>query len=175
MLTKSELRQEIQQRKRVFCQQQLAGNSLAVIQRLYPLLDKASTVLLCYPLPDEVDTSSLIDRLQNEGKRVLLPRVTGSTTMELRQYNGKDELQRGAFGILEPTGPLFTDYDAIDIAVIPGVAFDAEGHRLGRGRGYYDRLLADKPYIYKIGVCFDFQKVPVVPSAPHDIRMDIVV
>ena len=66
------------------------------------------------------------------------------------------------------------DSSDIDTAIIPGIAFDRKGHRLGRGKGYYDRFLADTPYIYKIGVCFDFQKVDHVPHSAHDVRMDEV-
>ena len=58
------------------------------------------------------------------------------------------------------------------VALVPGVAFDAAGHRLGRGRGYYDRFLASCPHIYKIGVCFPFQRVALVPTDQHDVVMD---
>ena len=72
-----------------------------------------------------------------------------------------------------------TDYALIDIALIPGMAFDASGHRLGRGRGYYDRFLNSQWSMvngqWLIGLCFDFQKVPVLPSDDHDIPVDIVI
>lgn len=73
-------------------------------------------------------------------KQILLPVVTGDD-LELRVYTGPGDLATGAYGIEEPTGALFTDYDAIDFIVVPGVAFDRNGNRLGRGKGYYDRLL----------------------------------
>lgn len=94
--------------------------------------------------------------------------------LELRLYTGPADLSIGSYGIAEPTGELFTDYAAIDLAVIPGVAFDAVGHRLGRGKGYYDRLL---PHIgaTKIGICFPFQWVEEVPAEPFDICMDEVI
>lgn len=76
---------------------------------------------------------------------------------------------------MEPTGELFTDYDLIDVAIVPGMAFDREGHRLGRGKGYYDRFLAQLPHIYKIGICFPFQLVDKVPADVHDILMDEVI
>ena len=75
---------------------------------------------------------------------------------------------------MEPDGPLFSDYDAIDVAIIPGMSFDAEGNRLGRGKGYYDRFLAQASSVYKLGICFDFQKVEHVPHTPTDIVMDEV-
>ena len=92
----------------------------------------------------------------------------------MHRYAAEDHLETGAFGIQESTGEVFTDYASIDLAVIPGVAFDAEGNRLGRGQGFYDRLLTRLQHynIYKIGVCFDFQRVEHVPTEPHDIPMD---
>ena len=78
---------------------------------------------------------------------------------------------RGAFGILEPDGEPFTAWHEIDVAVVPGVAFDRRGYRLGRGKGYYDTLLAQLPHTYKLGICFDFQKLPSLPVEPHDIPM----
>ncbi|MBR1547255.1 MAG: 5-formyltetrahydrofolate cyclo-ligase [Prevotella sp.] len=145
------------------------------------------TILLYHALPDEVDTSLLIGELAAAGHHVLLPRVTGDTSMELRRYSSAADLQQGAYGIMEPTGPLFTDYAAVDIAIIPGMAFDLQGHRLGRGKGYYDRFLSsvssqlstespqpagDKSHIKKIGICHEWQVVGSVPALEHDVRMD---
>lgn len=174
-MRKSELRQLVRQRKRQFSQQQLAELSLPVLARLRPLLSVASTVLLYYSLPDEVDTHAFLDELRSAGKIVLLPRVVDEGTMVLHRYTGRADLSEGAFGIMEPVGEPFTDYAAIDVAVIPGMAFDADGHRLGRGRGYYDRFLSSIPYIYKIGMCFDFQKVEAVPVEATDVSVDVVV
>lgn len=130
-----------------------------------------------YSLPDEVNTHSLIDDLVSEGKTVLLPKVMGVDTMELRRYTGRDDLQEGVYHILEPVGKPFTDYAAIDLILVPGLAFDAAGHRLGRGRGYYDRFLHSRVgfYCVKIGICFDFQKVDEVPIDAFDMPVDMVV
>ena len=94
--------------------------------------------------------------------------------MELHLFTGDTDLRPGAFDIMEPVGQPVTDYGHIDLAVVPGMAFDAQGHRLGRGKGYYDRLLPRLGHCYKIGMCFDFQKVPSVPTEPTDIAMDEV-
>ncbi len=141
------------------------------------MLAEAQTIMAYYSLPDEVNTHALIDELVAEGKTVLLPKVTGADTMELRRYTGRADLKEGTYHILEPVGEPFTDLAAIDLILVPGLAFDAAGHRLGRGRGYYDRFLHSKnrPYCVKIGVCFDFQKVDEVPVDAHDIAMDKVV
>ena len=173
MMTKKELRQMIRQRK----QQHPVGESSAFISRLKDNshFTHAQTLLLYSALSDEVPTQILIDGLAAQGKTVLLPRVVSDTEMELRRYSGPRDLQQGAFGILEPTGELFTDYDTIDVAIIPGMAFDAEGHRLGRGKGYYDRFLSRVPHLYKIGLCFSWQLVDHVPYDEHDIVMDEVI
>jgi 5-formyltetrahydrofolate cyclo-ligase len=176
-MCKADLRRQIQQIKRQFTPQQLEELSLLVISSLRPLLAEAQTIMAYYSLPDEVNTHALIDELVAEGKTVLLPKVTGADTMELRRYTGRADLQEGAYHILQPVGEPFTDLSAIDLILVPGLAFDAAGHRLGRGRGYYDRFLHSKnrPYCVKIGVCFDFQKVDEVPVDAHDIAMDKVV
>ena len=172
-MTKQELRKMIRQRK----QQHSVDESSAFINRLKDNSHflHAHTLLLYSALPDEVPTQTLIDELVAQGKTVLLPRVVSDTDMELRRYSGPADLQQGAFGIMEPTGELFTDYAAIDVAIIPGMAFDDEGHRLGRGKGYYDRFLAKlPPTTYKIGLCFSWQRVDHVPTDSHDIPMDEV-
>lgn len=174
---KEGLRRQMRQRKQQYSQRQLEQLSLSVIDRLQPRLADAQTILAYYSLPDEVCTRQLLDDLLSSGKTVLLPRVIDSEHMELRRFTGSHDLHEGAFHILEPVGDLFTDYHLIDVALIPGVAFDAQGHRLGRGRGYYDRFLrtmGTAPFL-RIGVCFDFQKVESVPSEAHDIPVDVVI
>ena len=105
---------------------------------------------------------------------VLLPGVLDDNKMELRCYSGPEDLREGAFHIMEPVGAPFTDLRRIDVALVPGVAFDALGHRLGRGKGYYDRFLS-RLSCRCIGICFDFQKVAEVPVGEHDISVDEVI
>ena len=111
----------------------------------------------------------------NAGKTVLLPKVTGDETMTIHRYTSPDDMAEGAFHIMEPTTAAFTDLAQIDTVLVPGVAFDAAGHRLGRGRGYYDRFLATCPPVKKVGICFPFQRVAEVPFEGHDIVMDEVI
>ena len=93
----------------------------------------------------------------------------------LAPYEGEAALAAGAFGIGEPTGRRFAAYDTIDVAVVPGLAFDAAGNRLGYGQGTYDRLLGALPRgCRKIGLCFEAQLAPAVPTEPHDIPMDFL-
>lgn len=176
-MNKKELRTLIRNRKQQFTSQQLAELSFAVVARLLASerLKAAHTILLYYSLADEVDTHTLIDALLASGKRIVLPRVTGGDTMELRVYGGPMTLTPGAYGIMEPTGELFTDYAAIDLAIVPGMAFDHTGNRLGRGKGYYDRLLPKLGGAWKAGLAFDFQIADNVPSDEHDVKMNEII
>ena len=189
-MRKDELRQQIRQIKRQFTPQQLEELSLPIVARLRERLiglelhipdnGVGDVIVAYYPLPDEVDISPLLDELVSAGKTVLLPKVTGGTTMELRRYTGRQNLKVGVLRLLEPDGEPFTDYSRIDIMLVPGLAFDAAGHRLGRGRGYYDRFLSSLFTSHfslstSIGVCFDFQKVPEVPTDEHDVPVDEVI
>lgn len=131
------------------------------------------TILLYWSLPDEVRTPQLIDSLHKMGHRILLPVVNGDTLL-LREYRNISDMTVGQFEIQEPIGGEFTDYDKIDLAFIPGRAFTTDGARLGRGKGYYDRLLT-KIGCPLIGVCFPFQIVEKIPMDTHDIMMNEVI
>lgn len=173
-MLKQDLRKEIRERKSRYDSGSLRLMSREIIAKLllHPRIKNAKTVLMYYSLGDEVDTHDAVDELLSMGKQVVLPVVTGSNSMELRLYMGRKCLKSGAFGIEEPVGEPFTQLETIDVAVVPGMAFDVFGNRLGRGKGYYDNFFASSPYIYKIGVCFDFQKVEHVPTDENDVRMD---
>lgn len=151
--------------------------SFKAIKKLlsHPQLKAAKTVMLYYSLPDEVDTHTLADSLLMSSRTILLPRVTGDGTMELRRYTGPRSLAAGAYGIMEPTGSVFTDYPSVDLAIVPGMAFDKFGGRLGRGKGFYDRFLPLVNNAYKIGLCFPFQITDSLPTDSHDIKMDEVI
>ena len=174
MTTKQELRQLIRRQKKLHA----GDNSAITINKLkkHPNLSCARIILLYCALPDEVQTQRLMDELVRQGKTVLLPKVINNTDMELRRYTSTKDLSLGAYGIMEPTGEHFTDYASIDVAVIPGMAFDNKGHRLGRGKGYYDRFLSQlTSKTYKIGLCFPWQQVDCVPTDANDIAMDDVI
>lgn len=182
-MDKKTLRAEIRKRKSACSMEEKARLSREIVSRLCEETHwlQAHVVLLYHSLPDEVCTHDLIRQASSAGKRVLLPVVVGSD-LELREYQGEGNMEEGAFHILEPTGPAVTDLSDLDLAVIPGVAFTQDGHRLGRGRGYYDRLLAQltshalharEPYL--IGICWPFQLVTTIPTESHDIRVDCVI
>lgn len=132
---------------------------------------QANRVLLYHALPDEVQTQSLLERW-HEKKELFLPVVNGSELDIVPYVPAK--LKPGHFGILEPTGIAIEPPETIDLIVIPGVAFDRQRNRLGRGRGFYDRLLT-RTEAFRIGICFGFQLLDSVPTSPYDIRMDRII
>lgn len=170
-MTKQELRKLIRERKALCTMEELTKLSEEICRKVMatPAWQDARTVLLYHALPDEVNTLSI---LRARGKSLLLPVVVGDD-LELRVYDGSTT--EGAFHIQEPIGLLFTDYPSIDLAIIPGMAFDREGHRLGRGKGYYDRLLPHLTHAYRLGICFPFQLLDSVPTEEHDMKMDAVI
>ena len=99
------------------------------------VFQSAAVVLLYHSLPDEVNTHAFISRWYQH-KTLLLPRVD-EDRLSLHQYTGPDCLSEGKWNIQEPDEPAFTGYRQISLAIVPGVAFDTAGHRLGRGKGYY--------------------------------------
>ncbi|MDR1755402.1 MAG: 5-formyltetrahydrofolate cyclo-ligase [Culturomica sp.] len=134
---------------------------------------KARVILTYWSMEDEVRTHDFISRWAGK-KCFLLPCVKGDT-LELRRFDGREKLSPGeSFAIPEPAGRLWEEPSAIDLIIVPGVAFDKKGNRLGRGKGYYDRILKTST-AYKIGVCFSFQLWGSVPVEAHDIPMDYVI
>ncbi len=134
----------------------------------------ADCIMAFYPLGDEVDIVPLLDALRSEGKIILLPVVTGDSEMILRRYEGSGTMVSGVLGTQNPQGNEFVDYDKIEVALVPGQAFDKAGHRLGRGKGYYDRFLKKLRNAYTMAVCFPYQVVDSVPFEPHDMIIDHV-
>lgn len=139
--------------------------------------DRAECLALYAPAHNETDTSLILTEAFKAGKRVLYPAVCGQH-MVFRQVKQVEELQEGAFGILEPC-PTGTDHhaDEADLIVVPGVAFDPSGHRIGYGKGFYDRFLQHPGRTaHLVGLCHDFQLTgEIIPADSHDIPMEIVV
>lgn len=172
-MNKKELRQLIARQKQNYSIVQKTEWSSSLFQKLedHPLFLQVHTLLLYYSLPDEVQTHEFIKRWYPY-KRIVLPLVKGEE-LEFRYYEGENSLQAGAFDIKEPTGKLVKNLQEIELSIIPGVAFDNSGNRLGRGKGYYDRALT-KMQSYRIGVCFQFQLLPQIPIESTDLPMDEV-
>ncbi len=174
--TKKEIRQSIKRLKQQCPDEQRQELSEAALNHLMelPAWRTSRVVLLYAALPDEVPTRELLHAALADGKLVLLPVVEGDD-LELRPYKGDDELRPGAFDIEEPQGEAYTCFENIDLAIVPGIAFTHKGQRLGRGRGYYDRLLPRLEAALKVGLCWPFQLVKELPCEPHDVLMDLVI
>ena len=124
-------------------------------------------------MDDEVETPAFILKWQGK-KQFLLPCVDGDQ-LEIKFFNSETDLHTGElFQIPEPKGTAIQDYNLIDLVIAPGMAFDHKNHRLGRGRGYYDKTLC-KIKAPKIGVCFGFQYLEEIPTDEFDIPMDVVI
>lgn len=176
-MSKQQLRDWIRQQKRLYTSEELRQLSAVKEGMLlaHPRVQHAQTILLYYSLPDEVCTHRAIERLTAQGKTILLPRVVDGERMEIRRYTGPADLRESSYHIMEPTGPLFTSYPEIEVVVVPGMAFDRHNHRLGRGRGYYDRFLKLIPQARKLALCFDFQLFDTIPAGPFDVPMDEII
>lgn len=175
--TKQALRQQVRQALRALTPAQRARQSAAALRQLEadPLFRQSSTVMLFHSLPDEIDTHGFLEAW-GQAKRLLLPVVRGED-LELRRYRPQAPLRCGAYHIAEPIGEAFTDYAGIQLIVVPGVAFDAAGHRLGRGKGYYDRFLSHPRLrqVPTVGLCFPCQLLRQVPVEPHDVCVGKVI
>ncbi len=131
----------------------------------------AGTVLLFAPLPDEPDTLVL----PWEGKRFCYPRYHADRGYEAALADIPDQLLPGKFGVLEPPPEAMQiPASEVDLVLVPGMAFDEECYRLGRGRGFYDRWLLALPGL-KLGLGFDHQLIRHVPREPHDVQLQGVV
>ncbi len=175
---KNTIREEIKSVCGLKTEAEKARVSAGLIARIeaLPQFAAARTVALYCSTADEVDTLAAIDRW-SLSKRVVLPVVEGGG-MAFVAYDRARGLCPGAFGISRPVGEEVCLPGEIDLMVVPGVAFDRAGHRLGRGAGYYDRYLgavAPERRPYLVGLCFPWQLVDTIPAEPHDIRMDKVV
>lgn len=149
--------------------------SKPILQKLEQLTEfiDAKTIMLYWSMDDEVYTHDFVCKWATQ-KKVILPCVKGET-LDLKIFKGINQLVRGEnFGIPEPDGPIYMQEDEIDFILVPGVAFDIENNRMGRGKAYYDRLLKSIN-AYKVGICFDFQVLNKVPIDEHDVKMDKIV
>ena len=175
-MDKKEVRKQMRAAKKAvpFCEKVERSEHIMSQVELLPQFIAADTVLLYWSMEDEVQTHQFVERWYRQ-KTLLLPCVDGDD-LRLRQYTGPQCLKAGEqFGIGEPTGPEYTDLDHVQLIVVPGVAFDRMGNRMGRGRGFYDRLLKSTPNAYKVGVAFDFQILDTFPTESFDVPMNKVV
>lgn len=150
----------------------------AAAQRLLalPEIARARVVLAYAATPEEIDPAPVVDALRRHGVVVALPRVAGPEELTVHRVDANMPLARSRFGIIEPPAdaPEMSPAD-IDVAIVPGVAFDESCQRVGHGIGYYDRLLARMAHAVAVGFAFDSQVLAEVPSEEHDVSLDAVV
>ena len=173
--SKHVLRKEMAEAKKQFSTEQMRDFSHEVIQtlQLTSLFQQAHNILSYYSLNDEVDTHKVMSDYAHS-KQFVLPVVKGEELL-LKEFRLGQKMKKGDLGISEPEGgDEFVDFDSIDLIIVPGVAFDRKLNRLGRGKGYYDRLLSQLKSP-KIGICFDFQLLESIPVEDWDIKMDMIV
>jgi len=167
-------------RRRVKAQKSLLSDEerRSASRRVFDLLERsaafmmADRILMYHSLADELSTLEFIDRWHGR-KHFFLPRVNG-VNLDVLPYD-RSTLRLGAFHIEEPQGDDVVDAADMELIVVPGVAYDRHGNRVGRGKGYYDRLLANTGGT-KIGVGYGFQLIDEdIEAEPHDVRVDMVI
>ncbi|RKN82203.1 5-formyltetrahydrofolate cyclo-ligase [Paenibacillus ginsengarvi] len=163
---------------------QACYEAIRYLDTLFPALGNDTFTLFSYvPFRTELDVTPIMQWCWQRGGRVAVPKVIADRKlMSLHLIGGLDELVTGKWGIREPemSAPIVSDLSAIDVMLVPGLAFDGEGGRLGYGGGYYDAFIrrcrenaGKEPY--KLAVAFDVQRVAAVPMDDHDFRVDAVV
>lgn len=166
-------------RRKIKAQKALLNDDerLAAAKRAFALLEKtaafvmAENVLMYHSLPDELSTHAFLEKW-NRRKHFFLPRVNG-VNLDILPYD-RSTLRLGAFQIEEPDGDNTVGMQHIDAVIVPSVAYDRKGNRVGRGKGYYDRLLANTNAV-RIGMVYDFQLVDEIDVEPHDVGVDIII
>ncbi len=174
-MTKKDLRKAIRQQNLALSESERQEYSLRVTHEIIatPMWEKADTLLLFSSLPDEIETSLLIEYALNAGKQIVLPVINSDETLDLYYFHPR-HLTRGRYNILGPDPVVdkrVENLAAIDLAIIPGVAFTESGHRLGRGKGYYDRLLPQLSCPC-YGVAYPHQVLTSLPLDPWDKQLN---
>ena len=172
-MNKSEIRKLIKQRKNNLSDEarRLAAKRVFDYVESTDVFANAEHVLVYHSLPDELSTLGFIDEWHSR-KRLYLPRVNGDD-LEILPYDA-ELLNKGAFNIAEPQGGNVVDVAKMDLIIVPGVAFDSKGNRIGRGKGFYDRLLS-RADAMTIGVCYQCQIYDEMTTDSFDIPLDYVI
>ncbi len=138
--------------------------------------DKAKGIGAFASTPAEINTYSILEGSLELGKKLYLPKVVKEKShFYFFPVQNFKTLEKGKFGILEPSGDKPADWNEIDLVLVPGLAFDLTGNRLGFGKGYYDRVLPRlKKSVMTIGLGYSFQIVDKIPTEPHDIALKAV-
>jgi 5-formyltetrahydrofolate cyclo-ligase len=179
-MDRDELRRELRSRRRCLCTDESRALSQAIGVYLFALpAYREARRLLIYvaALDNEVHTSDILAEALGRGVEVYVPRThRAERRLSIHRLTDLAQLQPGEFGIPEVASAEATEADPrlLDAVVVPGLAFDRAGHRLGFGQGYFDRFLQGLGAV-RIGLAYRFQVVPEVPAEPWDVPMDYVV
>lgn len=174
-MDKKSLRASIREQKRAMTPEQIEEKS-ARLGELFAgsdLYRQAKTIYGYLPYNQEVRTVAMLQRAMEEGKRVAVPKVYGNE-MKFIYMDDLSLVEKGYAGIPEPVadGPIADDPHAL--VLMPGLAFDPEGHRIGYGGGFYDKFLAREPEHPTLALCYDFQMLPRLETEEFDIPVDCV-
>ncbi len=182
---KARLREDVLRRRDVLPAGRRAEDAACCVARLLalPAFVEAGSVLTYMNFGTEIDTYAIFLQALNQGKLVVLPRMVkhqsskDAGVLSLHRVAGESELVAGKWGIREPLASCaVAPLDIVDLLLVPGVAFDRRGHRLGYGKGYYDRLLpARRPEALLVALAFDCQLVEEVPVSGHDVSIDLLI
>ena len=174
-MDKKALRASIRQRKRAMTEEEITAKSRKLGQLLMEsdLYKNAKTFYGYLPYNQEVRTVPMLEQAMKDGKRVAVPKCYGDQ-MKFIYLDDLSKVEKGYAGIPEPVedGPVADDPTAL--VLMPGLAFDPEGHRIGYGGGFYDKFLAQEPDHPTIALCYDFQMLPALETEEYDIPVDCV-
>jgi len=177
---KKELRNQIKTQLASFTSKDIHERSIGACDLLIqqPEYQQADVIMVFLSLSIEINTTSLVLRAWQDSKRVLSPRVSWEQRriipVEIRSLS-EDDLEVTQYSLRQPTQGEPIPISMIDLVVVPGLGFDQEGNRLGRGRGFYDRFLANLDFNgISCALAFEEQVVESIPKAPHDIRVDML-
>lgn len=170
--TKKQIRLSLKQKRSVLSDLEVRSLSETICDVLQKHLcfQNADKICLYYPLGKEVNLLPLASAALALGKQTAFPRVNGSE-LEFYQVQTLSEFVQGTFGVMEPVSSEKISAEH-GLVLVPGLAFDTEGGRMGYGKGYYDRYFARYPECCKIGICYEMQLISKVPCDQHDVRMD---
>lgn len=172
-MDKSDIRRKIKAMRSMLSEAEKLSASEEVFNRLEQTAAflMADRILMYHSLPDELSTHQFLKKWGSR-KHFFLPRVNG-VNLDILPYD-ESRLELGSFHIEEPTGNECVDPSEMELIIVPAVAYDGRGNRLGRGKGFYDRLLAEAKAT-KIGIGYEFQLVDEIPVESHDVPVDMVI
>lgn len=174
-MDKKELRRQIREKKRAMTVEQIESASarLGELFAASELYKQAKTIYGYLPYNQEVRTIPMLERALLEGKRVAVPKVYGDD-MKFIYITDMSRIEAGYAGIPEPVDDEPVADDTTALVLMPGLAFDSQGHRIGYGGGFYDRYLAQEPNHPTLALCYDFQMLPYLETEEFDIPVDCV-